>query len=232
MNIAIIPARGGSKRIPRKNIKPFLGKPMISYSIEAAQNSTLFDSVLVSTDDQEIAQISQDFGAEIPFLRPAELADDFADTLSVVKHTLLFLQEQGQLPEYVCCIYATAPFISATVLQAAYRQLLDTQADYVFSAAAFDFPVQRGFVLTPNQRSKMLFPDHFGTRSQDLPAVFHDAGQFYWGKAAAFLEKYPVFTEKSSPFVLSSMQVQDIDTLDDWQIAEFKYQYWRKKGKQ
>lgn len=213
MRIALIPARGGSKRIPRKNIRPFLGKPMIGWPIAAALKSELFDRVVVSTEDAEIAQIAQQMGAEVPFIRPNNLADDFTPTRDVIVHTIETLGNVEQL----CCIYATAAFVTADHLQAAHAMLT---GDFVFAAASFAHPVQRAMIKRPNGGVEMLYPEHAGTRSQDLPEAFHDAGQFYWGKAEAFTARRPMFGPASTPYILDRRAVQDIDTPEDWLVAE------------
>lgn len=221
MSVAIIPARGGSKRIPRKNIKQFHGKPMIAWSIEAALTSKQFDRVIVSTDDNEIAEIALTYGAEIPFMRPAELANDHAATIPVVKHAILELESQNIACDHVCCIYATAPFVSPSDLVNAHSMLLtELKLDYVFSCAEYSYPVQRALTMDKQGRMAMLNVEHAQTRSQDLQPAYHDAGQFYWGKRDAFIEERPIFSSHSSGFLLNRWQVQDIDTLDDWDMAE------------
>lgn len=229
MRLCVIPARGGSKRIPRKNIKMFNGKPMISYSIETALESGCFDKVVVSTDDEEIAQVARDYGAEVPFIRPDELSGDFAGTTPVIKHAVEWFEAQGIQPEYVCCIYATAPFVKAKRLVAAFEQLIETQAEYCFSVTSFPYPIQRAFKLTDNQRLEMFNSEHFDTRSQDLQEAYHDAGQFYWGTADAFKQNLQVFSEFSSPYILPRHLVQDIDTHEDMVRAELMYQLIEQK---
>lgn len=230
MKVCIIPARGGSKRIPKKNIKDFLGKPMIAYSIEATLNSNFFDRVIVSTDDQEIAEVSKQFGAEVPFRRPDELANDYAGTLSVIKHAVEWLEEHAMKPSEVCCLYATAPFIQADFIRQAYKQFQTAQADYCFSVTSFAFPIQRSIKITQDDRVEMFHPEHLDTRSQDLEEAYHDAGQFYWGKAEAFKQLQPIFSESASPFILPRHLVQDIDTLEDWQRAELMYRVLKESG--
>ena len=224
MRLCVIPARGGSKRIPRKNIKNFNGKPMIAYSIEAAFQSQCFDKVIVSTDDTEIASVSRTYGAETPFIRPNELADDHTGTLPVIKHAIDWLELNGIEPELVCCLYATAPFIQIKDLHESYLQLLQTQANYCFSVTSYAFPIQRAIKITKQDRVEMFYPEHFCTRSQDLKEAFHDAGQFYWGQAAAFKQMKLLFSEYSSPYILPRFLVQDIDTPEDWMRAELMYQ--------
>lgn len=231
MKICIIPARGGSKRIPRKNIKDFMGKPMIAYSIEAALKSACFGRIIVSTDDQEIAQVAKTYGAEVPFMRPEALANDHAGTLPVIKHAIEWFEEhEGKLNE-VCCLYATAPFVRADSIKQAYKQLQNTQSDYCFTVTSFAFPIQRAIKITQHQRIEMFYPEHFNTRSQDLEEAYHDAGQFYWGKADAFKQLKPLFSENASPFLLPRHLVQDIDTQEDWIRAEMMYQVLIKTGK-
>lgn len=224
MKVAIIPARGGSKRIPRKNIKDFHGKPMIAYSIEAAKQSGLFDKIIVSTDDSEIAQVAQQYGAEVPFLRPESLADDFTGTVPVIAHAIEAVQALGWQVSEVCCIYATAPFLQADDLSKGLDLLIQHQADYSFSATSFPFPIQRAIKLTKNQQVSMFYPEFEQTRSQDLQEGYHDAGQFYWGTADAFLTDKAIFSANSYAVLLPRVRVQDIDTNEDWQRAERLYQ--------
>jgi len=224
MRLCIIPARGGSKRIPRKNIKHFNGKPIIAYSIEAALKSQCFDRVIVSTDDQEIAELAKELGAEIPFMRPKELANDHAGTLPVIKQAIDWFDKNDLSPDEVCCLYATAPFVQANALHTAYQQLQSTQSDYCFSVTSFPFPIQRAIKLTKDSKIEMFQPEHFNTRSQDLEEAYHDAGQFYWGKAAAFKEMKPLFSNNSTPYLLPRHLVQDIDTPEDWFRAELMHQ--------
>ncbi|WP_333473610.1 pseudaminic acid cytidylyltransferase [Limnohabitans radicicola] len=223
----MIPARGGSKRIPRKNIKHFAGKPMIAWSIEAALQSGCFDRVLVSTDDKEIADIAQFFGAEVPFVRPPELSDDQTGTTPVMAHAILWQGENGVPAVDVCCIYATAPFIQSQDIQSGLAQLHSSGADYAFSVTSYAFPIQRAIRITSEQRVEMFQPDHFHTRSQDLEEAWHDAGQFYWGKAAAWLAQTPVFSKYSCPVYLPRHRVQDIDTPEDWIRAEWMFRAWK-----
>ena len=220
MRLCIIPARGGSKRIPRKNIKEFCGQAMIGYSIEAALTSQCFDKVVVSTDDQEIAEVAKSFGAEVPFIRPDELANDHAATIPVVKHAIEWFDEQGQLPTDVCCLYATAPFIQSQTISKAFQQLQESEADYCFSVTSFAFPIQRSIRITQDGKVDMFYPENFNVRSQDLEEAYHDAGQFYWGKAQAFKDELPIFSETASPYILPRYLVQDIDTMEDWIRAE------------
>ena len=221
MQLAVIPARGGSKRIPRKNIKEFHGKPMIAWSIQAALNSGCIDEVWVSTDDEEIAAIAQTYGAKVPFIRPAHLSDDFATTADVMQHAVQECQIQyQQLPDYVCCLYATAPFVQQQDLLQGFELIQSKDLDYVFSATNYSFPIQRAIKLDTDGKVSMFTPEHFNTRSQDLEEAWHDAGQFYWGTAQAWLQKHTVFSPSSNIISLPSYHVQDIDTLSDWHRAE------------
>ncbi|MDO6463678.1 pseudaminic acid cytidylyltransferase [Pseudoalteromonas carrageenovora] len=223
MNIAIIPARGGSKRIPRKNIKEFHGKPMIAYSIEAALDSECFDKVIVSTDDKEIAEVAIQYGAEVPFMRPANIADDYATTLDVIKHAVEYTEQQGWGVKSVCCIYATAPFLIPEFIQRGLIELTSSNIDYAFSATSFPFPIQRALKLNHEQRVEMFQPEYLNTRSQDLEEAYHDAGQFYWGTVEAFIEKKTIFGSNSKSILLPRKRVQDIDTPEDWDLAEALY---------
>jgi N-acylneuraminate cytidylyltransferase len=229
MRLAVIPARGGSKRIPRKNIKVFGDKPMIAWSIEVAIASRLFDHVIVSTDDAEIADVSKAHGAIVPFMRPAELSDDHTETSAVVAHAINWWQSQIATPELVCCIYATAPFISAVDLQRGMKLLTETSSDFAFSVTSYTFPIQRALKLTKSDRVEMFQPECFKMRSQDLEEAYHDAGQFYWGRPEAWLSEKPVFTLDSSAVILPSYRVQDIDTLEDWARAELMFKAMQKE---
>jgi len=223
INICVIPARGGSKRIPRKNIKEFNGKPIIAYSIEAALKSNCFDKVIVSTDDDEIIKVAKKYGADVPFIRPAELSNDYAGTIPVIKHAIEWLEESNHFIENVCCLYATAPFIQSKIISKAYQQLKNSSADYCFSVTSFAFPIQRAIRIVQDNKVDMFYPEHFNTRSQDLEEACHDAGQFYWGKAQAFKAELPLFSEVATPYVLPRYLVQDIDTMEDWIRAEAMY---------
>ena len=230
MRLCIIPARGGSKRIPRKNIKEFCGQAMIGYSIEAAITSQCFDKVIVSTDDQEIAEVAKSFGAEVPFIRPDELANDHAATTPVVKHAIEWFDEQGQSPTDVCCLYATAPFIQSQTISKAFQQLQESNSDYCFSVTSFAFPIQRSIRITQDDKVDMFYPENFNVRSQDLEEAYHDAGQFYWGKAQAFKDELPIFSETASPYILPRYLVQDIDTTEDWIRAEAMHRVLQETG--
>lgn len=223
MKTCIIPARGGSKRIPRKNIKPFCGKPMIAWSIEAALRSDCFDQVIVSTDDAEIAEVARQHGALVPFIRPAALSDDHTGTTAVVSHAINWFSAQEQMPDPVCCLYATAPFVSSDDLRRGLAVLTETSCDYAFSVTSYAFPIQRAIRLTETGRVEMFNPEYFNTRSQDLEEAFHDAGQFYWGRAEAWLEDRMIFATGSMPIILPRHRVQDIDTPEDWVRAEWLF---------
>lgn len=226
--VAVIPARGGSRRIPRKNIRDFAGKPMIAWSIEAALSSGCFARVIISTDDDEIAAVAEAHGAEVPFRRPDALSDDHTGTIPVIAHAIDWLVEQGEAPDAVCCLYATAPFVQAEDLQAGLSALQESDdVDYAFSVTSYAFPIQRALRLTPEGRVAMFQPEHFHTRSQDLEEAWHDAGQFYWGRAAAWREGTPIFSEHAVPVKLPRHRVQDIDTPEDWQRAEWLFKAWQ-----
>jgi N-acylneuraminate cytidylyltransferase len=230
MRLCVIPARGGSKRIPRKNIKDFFGQAMIGYSIKAALKSKCFDQVIVSTDDAEIAEVAKSFGASVPFMRPNELANDYAGTIPVVKHAIEWFDEQGQSPSEVCCLYATAPFVNANLIEKAYEQMQSSKADYCFTVTSFTFPIQRAIKITAENRIEMFYPEYLKTRSQDLEECYHDAGQFYWGRSEAFKQQKPLFSKNAIPYILQRYLVQDIDTLEDWKRAELMYQVLKNNG--
>lgn len=223
MRLAVIPARGGSKRIPRKNIKAFGGLPMIAWSIRAAVDGQCFDRIIVSTDDEEIAAVAKAYGAEVPFVRPAKLSDDHTGTTAVIAHAIDWQNQHGETAHEVCCIYATAPFVQATDLLHGLQVLQSTGADYAFSVTSYAFPIQRAIRITADQRVEMFQPEHFDTRSQDLPGAWHDAGQFYWGQAQAWLAAKPLFSQSSAPVPLPRHRVQDIDTPEDWERAEWLF---------
>ncbi|MBT6673385.1 MAG: pseudaminic acid cytidylyltransferase [Lentimicrobiaceae bacterium] len=230
MKIAVIPARGGSKRIPRKNIKDFCGKPMIVWSIEAAKASGLFDHIIVSTDDSEIAELAKEYGAEVPFIRPAELSDDYIGTGDVVKHAVEWIIKNLGKPEYVCTVYATAPFIKPIDIIKGLKLLQENDCQIVFTVTSFPFPIQRAIKITSNGRVQMFQPEHFMTRSQDLEPAYHDAGQLYWSVTDAVLNNISAFSSESIPLVLPRYQVQDIDTAEDWIRAEQLFQLILNKG--
>lgn len=220
MNIAIIPARGGSKRIPRKNIKDFCGKPMIAWSIETAFSTGLFEKILVSTDDEEIAEISRCYGAETPFIRPKELAGDFVGTNDVMSHATNWILNEGHSISAICCILATAPFIEIKDIKSGLDLLNSGDWDYVITATNFAAPIQRSFFEHSDGGIEMFFPEHYLTRSQDLTEAFHDAAQFYWGRPNAWLEKKPGLGRNSTLLKIPRWRVQDIDNTEDWKRAE------------
>jgi len=230
MRVAIIPARGGSKRIPRKNIKDFCGKPMIAWSIEAAKASGCFDKIIVSTDDQEIADIAQKWGAEVPFMRPPELSDDYAGTIPVIRHAIEWLEANQNKVSFACCVYATAPFLSSIDLRTGWELMTVGEHDYAFSVTSYAFPIQRAIRITKQGRIAMINPQHFKTRSQDLEEAWHDAGQFYWGTAEAWCEERTIFGDGSVPVKLLRHRVQDIDTPEDWIRAELLFRVMQAEG--
>ncbi len=228
--IAIIPARGGSKRIPKKNIKLFHGKPLIAYSIEVAIKSKLFSKVIVSTDDEEIAKIARSYGADVPFIRPKELSDDFTGTGAVVNHAIEFLKAQGEKIDFICTIYATAPLISEKYLVEGFEKLKNSDARNAFSCTSMPFPIQRTFKITKDERCEMFWPENFSKRSQDLEEAFQDAGQFYWTNLSVTSDDI-IFGKDSIPIILPRYLVQDIDTQEDWTRAEFMYEAIQKELK-
>jgi len=221
MNVCIIPARGGSKRIPRKNIKDFLGRPIIAYPIDAAQKSGLFDKIIVSTDDDEIADVAMSFGAEVPFLRPRELSDDFTGTIPVIAHAIKELENGGNSVDTACCVYATSVFLTPDMLFLRFEALKNnSKKEYSFSVAEFGAPIFRSFKMLDDGGVEMFFPEKFSSRSQDLPSAYHDAAQFYFGRRNSFLDGLPIFAPHSVAVNVDRRRVQDIDTMDDWVIAE------------
>jgi len=223
MNIAIIPARGGSKRIPGKNIRNFAGKPMIAYSIEAALKSGAFDHVVVTTDSGEIAEVARQYGASVPFMRPAELSDDHTPTAPVITHAIRWFAEQEQQPAYACCIYATAPFVRAEYIRQGLRTMQETGCATCYSVTSFPFPIFRGQRITESGCLAMFWPEYEMTRSQDLPEAYHDAGQFYWVNCRRFLTEPRLYAADSRPVILPRHLVQDIDTPEDWTTAEHMF---------
>lgn len=223
--ICIIPARGGSKRIPRKNLKDFAGRPLIAWTIAAAREAGVFDTIIVSTDDDEIARIAEEHGAEVPFRRPAELAHDRAPTLPVAEHALEWFEANRGPVGLACCAYAS-PFVRAENLVAG-GQLLRAHADtdFVVSATSFDYPIFRALHPLPDGRIEMIWPENMLQRSQDLPAAMHDAGQFYWGRRAAFRDQSVVYAARCRAVMLPREQVQDLDTPEDWAVAETRFPY-------
>lgn len=222
-SIAIIPARGGSKRIPRKNIKDFLGKPIIAYGIEAAINSKLFDVVMVSTDDLEIAEVSKKYGALIPFMRSIEKSNDFATTADVLLEVLMEYKKLGKEFEYLCCIYPTAPFVTPQKLIDSFIIMIENNADSVIPVVKFNSPIQRALRINNKNQLEYIWPENINKRSQDLEYTYHDAGQFYWAKSKEVFHSKQLFLKKAIPFIVSEMDVQDIDTIEDWEIALTKY---------
>lgn len=222
-SLCIIPARGGSKRIPRKNIKPFMGKPIIAYSIEAALDSGVFDEVMVSTDDKEIAEVARQYGATVPFLRSAETSNDYATTVDVLLEVVNKYKEQGKHFDTICCLYSTAPFVTSERLKEASSHISDT-IDACFTIVQYSYPVQRSLRINEDNCVEMKFPEHLKSRTQDLEKVFHDAGQFYFVKTEALIQEKTVWCKRTAPLILSELEVQDLDTLTDWQLAEMKYQ--------
>ncbi|PTS95979.1 pseudaminic acid cytidylyltransferase [Pedobacter sp. HMWF019] len=223
-SIAIITARGGSKRIPRKNIKDFLGSPIIKYSIDAALNAGCFDEVMVSTDDEEIASIAKALGASVPFMRTSNNSNDFATTADVISEVLDAYKALGEEFEYSCCIYPTAPFVTSEKLKTAFKKLKESEADSLVPVVSFGFPILRSFKIEEG-RVKMNWPEHMNTRSQDLPPAYHDCGQFYFVRTSAFLERKKLFSDYTLPYEMPESEVQDIDTEEDWKVAEIKYTF-------
>jgi pseudaminic acid cytidylyltransferase len=222
MSIAIIPARGGSKRIPRKNIKNFCGKPMIAYAITAARTSGLFEHVVVSTDDNEIAKIARDLGAETPFVRPDELANDFTATVPVIAHAIVACKGLGWNFEHVCCIYPSVPFIQIDDLNGALKLLKSSQSEYCFPITEFPSVIQRALKLLSDGKIQLFYPDYEKTRTQDIEAAYYDAGQFYWGSVVAWLNNSKILSNGRG-YVIPNWRVIDIDTDSDWQRAERMY---------
>ena len=230
MNIAIIPARGGSKRIPKKNIRLFRGKPMISWSIDAAIQSNCFDKILVSTDSMEIASFAESQGAWVPFIRPENISDDFSTTKDVIVHSINWLDTNDFNLNYVCCLYATAPFVKANDLKKGFELIKkQTQDRFIFAATNFCFPIQRAFKLDKNGISSMFYPDNFNVRSQDLEKAYHDAGQFYIAKPNIWINQDNLF-EDAAPIIIPNWRVQDIDELDDWERAQLLHEILEKKN--
>ncbi|MCT4628556.1 pseudaminic acid cytidylyltransferase [Winogradskyella sp.] len=222
-NLAVIPARGGSKRIPRKNIKSFLGKPIIAYSIETALNSNLFNEVMVSTDDDEIAEVAKQYGAKVPFLRSKKNSDDFATTFDVIKEIIEFYKREGKIIKRACCIYPTAPFVTSEILNQASNLLDNNNFDCVFPVLPFSFPIQRAVRKNSFGKMTMFYPEHQSSRSQDLEKAFHDAGQFYFFKPETIIKKQVLWTDNTGVIEIDELKGQDIDTLMDWKLAELKY---------
>ena len=230
MNIAVIPARGGSKRIPRKNIREFCGQPMIARSIHAAINSKCFEKIIVSTDDKEIAEVAENLGAEVPFMRPKSLSDDHTGTVPVIKHAVEWALDEGLSVERACCIYATAPFISHEDIVLGLSLLENQSRDYAFSVTSFPFPIQRAIKLDEDGFVEMIDPERFHVRSQDLVEGWHDAGQFYWGMVDAWLNEKVIF-DNAVGIKLPRYRVQDIDTEEDWVRAEVMFKVLEDAGR-
>lgn len=229
-NLCIIPARGGSKRIPRKNIKDFLGKPIIAYSILAALESGLFDEVMVSTDDEEIAEIALNHGAKVPFLRSSVTSNDYATTYQVLEEVLLEYKKIGRSFDNVCCIYPCAPFVNGEKLKLAFDTMIKGEFDSLFPIVGFGFPIQRALRLD-NEKISFFYLEYALTRSQDLEKSYHDAGQFYWAKVSSLLDQKSLITNNTGSIVLSELEVQDIDNEMDWTLAELKYKMFNKISK-
>lgn len=219
--LAIIPARGGSKRIPRKNIKPFMDKPIIAYSIEAALKSGIFTEVMVSTDDEEIASIARSYGASVPFMRSKDTSNDYASTADVILEVLDSYRQIGKVFDSVCCLYSTAPFVTPERLSEA-NSMIVGDIDSVFTVVAYSYPVQRGLHIVDGKMS-MLYPEYIKSRSQDLETIYHDAGQFYIVTVEKFVEEKSLWGKNTAGLILSELEVQDLDTETDWKLAEMKY---------
>lgn len=226
--IAIITARGGSKRIPKKNIKEFCGKPIIAYSIQAAIESGLFEEVMVSTDSEEIAEIARKYGAKVPFMRSEATSNDYADTTDVLNEVIDEYCKIGRTFDSFCCIYPTAPFVTADKLNKSYELLSNNDVYNVVPMVPFSFPPQRGMIIK-GKYIKPAYPEHINKRSQDLDVIFHDCGQFYWCKTAAFLENSDILSNHTIPFIVPETEVQDIDNQSDWELAELKYKFMKGK---
>lgn len=228
MNLAIIPARGGSKRIPRKNIKPFLGDPIIAYSIRAAIESNLFDKIIVSTDDEEISEVAKKFGADV-WLRSDKNSDDYATISDVVVEVLNTSKDKGMVVENFALFYSTAPLVRVKDVVDSFK-LLDADSDVVLPVVAYSYPVQRSLKMNDRELLEFSYPEYKGTRSQDLEKIYHDSGTFFWSKAEFFLKEKNLFNGRTKAHELDEILVQDIDTTQDWEIAEFKYNYLKEKG--
>jgi pseudaminic acid cytidylyltransferase len=224
MRIAIIPARGGSKRIPRKNVRQFAGQPIIVWPISVARSSGLFDQVVVSTEDAEIAEVAREAGASVPFVRPASLSDDFADTKAVIRHAISELELENQPGAQVCCIYPTSVFADVRLLNEGLEKLVSSNCGFVLSITSVDSSVYRSFTKTADNRLAMLFPDNYEKRTQDLPSLYCDAAQFYWATVMAWKSDLNIFGADSIGVFLDPSRVQDIDTEPQWLSAERKFQ--------
>ncbi|MCV3522414.1 pseudaminic acid cytidylyltransferase [Campylobacter lari] len=228
-NLCIIPARGGSKRIPRKNIVDFLGKPLIAYSIESALKSKIFDDVIISSDDDEIIEVALKYGAKAPFVRKKELSDDYASSTAVIQDAIIMLEKQDKFYENVCCLYATAPLIDEFILKKAFEQFNQENCKFLFSACEFEYPIQRAFYLNEKHQVHMFEEKYYASRSQDLIKAYHDGGAFYFGKKEAWLEENFMFKPYSKAFLLPRNKICDIDTFEDLEFAKILYQF--NKGK-
>lgn len=224
---AIITARGGSKRVPKKNIRDFCGKPIIAYSIKAAIESELFDEVMVSTDSEEIAEIAKKYGAVVPFMRSEKTSNDYADTTDVINEVIEMYKEYGVIFDEFCCIYPTAPFITPGKLKESYKLLQDVDVFNVISIVGFSFPPQRGMILNDSNFIEPVDLEGINSRSQDLPIIYHDCGQFYWMKTEKYLENNDILNNHTRPYFISELEVQDIDNETDWKLAELKYKYMK-----
>lgn len=220
-SLCIIPARGGSKRIPNKNIKPFCGKPIIEYSIEAARASGLFDTIMVSTDSKQIAKIAEQAGATIPFYRSENTSNDFATTMDVIVEVIEEYKKQGQEFDFICCLYATSPLVQIEDLKKGFSKLTNSTVNTVMPITQFSFPIWRGLKVS-DQKVEMIWPENQNTRSQDLEPAYHDAGQWYWLKPTNI--GHQGIYQNASYIILDNQKVQDIDTPEDWELAEIKYQ--------
>ena len=230
MIVCIIPARGGSKRIKKKNIKLFNQKPIISYSIKKALKSNCFDKIICSTDNKAIASIAKKYGAETPFLRPLNLSDDKTTITPVVAHAINYLQKQGHKINLVCCIFPTAPLMKVKDIQKSFKIIKNNNIDYCFSVTKYSFPIQRSIKIKKDKKCEMFYPEMVHKRSQDLEEAYHDAGQFYWGKVDAWLNRKLIFSNKSCPYVIPNLRAQDIDTHEDWKNLELKYKVLKKNA--
>ena len=226
-NLAIIPARGGSKRIPRKNVRDFFGKPIMAYSIQAAINSALFEEVMVSTEDDEIKDIAKKYGASVPFKRSEKTANDFATTFDVIEEVVNSYKKIGREFRNICCIYPCAPFVRDKILNDTYNLFLDQNFDTVFPIIKYGFPIQRSLQLNELGQINFLYPEYALTRSQDLPPSFHDAGQFYWINVESCMNHKMVITSNSGCIQISELEAHDIDNEIDWKLAESKYQVFK-----
>lgn len=227
MNIAVIPARSGSKRIPNKNVKNFYGKPIIAWSITEAIKSKCFDRVIVSTDCKEISKIAESYGAEVPFLRPKNISDDFTPTIPVIQHCIKEISKTDNNIENVCCIYATAPFISSSFIISGLKKLKNMNIDYVFSATTFASSIFRALEINSKDEVRMIDKTNINKRSQDIVEAWYDAGQFYWGKKEAWLKGLEIFDSRSSIIPIPRKFVHDIDTFEDWEQAELFFKIFK-----